>query len=215
MLFNYFSVQQPTGLEPILARWGVNVLPDKVREPKNTRSGSDVIVFSFSNHPVVNPLTGLALQLILPRPVGVLERQNPPADAPKVEVLAASSPQSTLTDDPAAAPRSYPLIVAVEQKPGSGAVRPRGATRMIVAGDSDFLDNQMIEAAANRDFAGYAVNWLLDRTVLLEGIGPRPVTEFRLTMTQNQQNNVRWLLLAALPGAVLTFGWLVWLVRRK
>ena len=32
----------------------------------------------------------------------------------------------------------------------------------------------MIDAAANRDFAGYAVNWLLDRTVLLEGIGPRP-----------------------------------------
>jgi len=34
-------------------------------------------------------------------------------------------------------------------------------------------------------------------------------------MTQAQQRNVRWLLLGALPGAVLTFGCLVWLVRRK
>ena len=117
--------------------------------------------------------------------------------------------------DSTAAPRSYPLMVAVEQKPVPGVANPRGTTRMIVAGDSFFLDNQMIESAANRDFAGYAVNWLLDRTVLLNGIGPRPVTEFRLTMTRDQQKSVRWLLLGALPGAVLVFGWMVWLARRK
>jgi hypothetical protein len=86
---------------------------------------------------------------------------------------------------------------------------------MIVVGDSFFLGNTLIESGANRDFAGYAVNWLLDRTVLLEGIGPRPVTEFRLTMTRDQQKSVRWLLLGALPGGVLAFGWLVWLVRRR
>jgi hypothetical protein len=73
----------------------------------------------------------------------------------------------------------------------------------------------MMEACANRDFVGYAANWLLDRTVLLEGIGPRPVTEFRLTMTRAQLEKVRWLLLGALPGGVLILGWLVWLVRRK
>ena len=51
--------------------------------------------------------------------------------------------------------------------------------------------------------------------MLLEGIGPRPVKEFRLTMTRDQLEKVRWLLLGALPGGVLAFGWLVWLVRRK
>jgi hypothetical protein len=141
--------------------------------------------------------------------------QNPPADAPKVDELAFSSPQSTLMGDPAAPPRRYPLIVAIEQKAVPGVANTRGTTRMIVTGDSTFLDNQMIESGVNRDFAGYAANWLLDRTVLLEGIGPRPVTEFRLTMTRVQQTNVRWLLLGALPGGVLAFGWLVWLARRK
>jgi hypothetical protein len=34
-------------------------------------------------------------------------------------------------------------------------------------------------------------------------------------MTRDQQKDVRWLLLGALPGMVLLFGWLVWLVRRK
>ena len=120
-----------------------------------------------------------------------------------------------LMGDPTAAPRSYPLMVAVEQKPVPGASNTRGTMRMIVVGDSFFLGNRQIESGANRDFAGYAANWLLDRTVLLEGIGPRPVTEFRPTMTREQQKSVRWLLLGALPGGVLVFGWLVWLVRRK
>jgi LPXTG-motif cell wall-anchored protein len=34
-------------------------------------------------------------------------------------------------------------------------------------------------------------------------------------MTQVQQRQVRWLLLAALPGGVLALGGLVWLRRRK
>jgi ABC-2 type transport system permease protein len=217
MLFNYFSVMHPTGLEPILQKWGVNVLPDVVQDLKNsiTPDGREVIVYNFSSHPAVNPLTQLALELILPRPVSKADWKNPPADAPKVDELAFSGPTSTLMRDSTAAPRSYPLMVAVEQKAVPGVASTRGTTRMIVAGDSTFLDNQVIEAGANRDFAGYAANWLLDRTVLLEGIGPRPVKEYRLTITHEQQQRVRWLLLVALPGGVLVFGWLVWLVRRK
>jgi hypothetical protein len=217
MLFNYFSIKHPTGLEPILQKWGVNVIPDVVvdRQHSTTASAQDVIVYNFGSHPVVNPLTKLALQLILPRPVSHMDSPNPPADAPKVEELAFSSPQSTLMSDSAAAPRSYPLLAAVEQKTAAGVANTRGATRILVVGDSFFLGNQMIEAGANRDFVGYAANWLLDRTVLLEGIGPRPVKEYRLTITHAQQKQVRWLLLGALPGCVLVFGWLVWLVRRK
>jgi hypothetical protein len=89
---------------------------------------------------------------------------------------------------------------------------------MVIAGDSVFLGNYYIEGGTrgvNRDFVSYAVNWLLDRPQLLDGIGPRPVTEFRLLLSRHQQQQLRWLLLGALPGCVLFFGWLVWLVRRK
>ena len=50
-----------------------------------------------------------------------------------------------------------------------------------------FSTISIIDGGANRDFAGYAVNWLLDRPTLLKGIGPRPVAEFRLMMTRQQQ----------------------------
>jgi hypothetical protein len=39
--------------------------------------------------------------------------------------------------------------------------------------------------------------------------------DFRLQITRHQERQLSWLLLAALPGAVLVFGWLVWLVRRR
>jgi hypothetical protein len=214
-LFNYASIKHPTGLEPILQLWGVNVIADAVKDPKNTMTGQDIKVRTFSQHPVVNPLTQMSLQMILPRPIERVERPNPPVNAPQVEELAFSSENSTLAIDSAEPARNYPLIVAVEQKPVAGVANPRGNTRLLVAGDSIFLGNFYIEGGANRDFVGYAVNWLLDRTTLLKGIGPRPVTEFRLLMTRTQQREVRWLLLGALPGAVLLFGCLVWLARRK
>ena len=73
----------------------------------------------------------------------------------------------------------------------------------------------MIEAAANRDFLNYAANWLCSREQLLSGIGPRPVKQFRLALSDNQKHRLFWLLLGPLPGGVLLLGWLVWLVRRQ
>jgi hypothetical protein len=153
--------------------------------------------------------------MVLPRPIAKVDWANPPANAPHVDELVLSGENSTLAGDPAAAPRNYPLIAAVDQKPVAGVAAPLGNTRIVVAGDSFFLDNQLIEAGANRDFLNYAANWLLDRQELLAGISPRPVAEFRLLLTQKQARQLDWLLLGALPGGVLAFGWLVWFARRK
>ena len=218
VLFNFLTSANPTGLEDILAGdWGVRVGDDVVQDFKNyaTSPGNDMVVSRFGDHPVVNPLAQSALELVRPRPVSRIVQKNPPADAPVVTELAFSGDTAQLKDDPTAPPRSYPLMAAVEQMPVAGVASPRGNTRIVVTGDSLFLDNQMIGAAGNRDFAGAAVNWLLDRPQLVEGIGPRPVTELQLVMTQAQQREVRAVLLGALPGAVLLLGGLVWLVRRK
>ena len=215
VLFDCNSRNNPTGLEGLLARWGVNVGFDIVQDRTETVSGTDVIVQNFNAHPVVNPLVRSKLEMILPRPVGPMSTQNAPADAPTVTVLATSGADSVLYSARGATPHSYPLMVAVEQNAVKGIASQNGNTRMIVTGDSLFLDNQVIEAGANRDFEGYAVNWLLDRPLLLNGIGPSPVVEFRLFINKAQMRDVRWLLLAALPGVVLIFGVLVWLRRRK
>ncbi len=215
MLFNYSTLRTPTGLEPVLQRWGVNVAADYVNDARSSGNNQVVLVRNFNGKTFVSPLSQLALEMVLPRPVMPIDQANKSASSPQVEALVGSSDTSTLAGDPSAAPRGYPLIASVEKKPAAGIITPRGNTRMVIAGDSLFLDNQLIEAAANRDFLNYAVNWLCNREQLLSGIGPRPVIEYRLTLTKHQLEQVRWLLLGALPGGVLFFGWLVWLIRRK
>jgi len=213
-LFNFFSRRQPTGLESVLQRRGVDILPDYVNDQASSGSDRFVIVRNFNDKTFVNPLTELALEMALPRPVVMIPGERP-AGAPQIDALVSSSEASTLADNHSIAPRSYPLITAIEQKPVAGVTSPRGNMRILVAGDSFFLDNELIEALANRDFLNYAANWLCDRDQLLNGIGPRPVTQFRLSVTQHQMKQLRWLLLGAMPGGVLVLGWLVWLVRRK
>ena len=209
-LVNSASLARPTGMEKVLAGWGVDVGDQIIQDPQGR---ADVIAWiERPVHPIIDPLLDSALQFVLPRAVGRLDVGNPPLDAPRVVVIASSSEKATAGK---LGPRRFPLAVAVEKGNVKGVITERGSTRIVAVGDSIFLGNQMIESAGNRDFLGYAVNWLLERTQLMQGLGPRPVAEFRLALTEAQFRSVVWLLLAIIPGAVLTFGLLVWLRRRR
>ena len=175
-----------------------------------------MIVQDFSpTHPIMNPLLGFAVHMILPRSDGKIRSHAPAADAPTVDELAYSGPKSYIEGEQRSLPRAYPLMVAVEKGNVKGVITERGTTRMVVVGDSIFLGNQMIDSAANRDFAGFAVNWLLDRPQLVEGIGARPINEYTLVMTNSQLHSAQWILLGGMPGAILMLGGMVWLRRRS
>jgi hypothetical protein len=216
VLFDYLSIEHPTGLEPILQKWGINVMADYVKDLDNSpNKGLDIQVLDFSKHPIVSPLAQRSLHMVLPRPVSRVVWQNPPANPPDVQELAFSGPGSTLGIDKSEPPRSYSLIVAAEQKTVAGVASPRGSTRIVTAGDSIFLGNYYIEDVGDRDFLDASINWLLDRDERVAGIAPQKVTEYRLLMSAARQRQSRWILLGALPGAVLLLGGLVWLLRRK
>lgn len=213
-LFSYASVRKSTGLEKVLAKWGVDVGQNVITDPDNTIKGTDVIISRFGKHAVVSSLHESRLHVSLPRSVGRLKLQADAADAPRVDELAFSGPRATAAGDSLRQP-PFPLMVAVEKGLIKDLITERGSTRMIVVGDSLFLGNLQIDSAANRDFAGNAVNWLLERTHLLAGLGPRPITQYRIVMSQTQLHQAQWVLLGALPGAVLLLGGLVWLRRRR
>jgi hypothetical protein len=108
---------------------------------------------------------------------------------------------------------ALPLAVAVEKGTISGVGPDRGSTRMVVVGESVFLANTLLGWEANRDFGSLAVNWLVDRSQLLQ-VGPRPFNEYRVSLTPAQMRAIRWLLLVVFPGSVTLVGLLVWLRRR-
>jgi len=217
VLFNALTAQKETGLENILAKWGVEVGRNILKDEQNSASGTkavDIIVSDFSNHAIVNALIGERMDLIRPRSISKLNSPTQPADAPKVVELAFTGPNAVAVSQ-AETPRKFPLMAAVEKSAPKGVITERGSTRIVVVGDSIFLANVPIESVENRDFAGYAVNWLLERAQLLEELGPRPIVQYKLVMTQKQLQQVEWLLLAVMPGFFLALGILVWLRRRR
>jgi hypothetical protein len=224
-LFSYLSVEKETGLEKILLDWGVEVGFNVVTDlpNSNARDGSDIVASTLGAHVIVKPLQA-SLDLIRPRSVRKKPGTLANADAPNVNELVFTGPEGMVHTDirnglvyanPATDLRTNVcLAVAVEKGRIHGVTTERGTTRIVVVGDSLFLGNQMIERRGNRDFAWLALNWLLDRSELL-AIPPRPITEYKLVMTQAEMSAVRWILLAGMPGAVLLMGLLVAVRRRK
>jgi ABC-2 type transport system permease protein len=217
-LFNAATMDRTAGLENILSnKWNVLVTDSVVTDPDNAISQfkTDVRVAAFSEHPAVKGLLNFELDLLSPRVVGELKRRENATDVPAVTTLFATERSAKLVNNPGIPAQSFPLAVAVEKRPVPGVVAGRGTTRMIVVGDSFFLANGQMKLVANRDFAGYALNWLLDRPQFTEGIGPKPVNEYRMTLPAAQLRTLRWLLLGAVPGGILLFGGLVWWRRQK
>jgi hypothetical protein len=73
----------------------------------------------------------------------------------------------------------------------------------------------MIQSAANQDFATLAANWLMNRDALLTEIPPRAITEYALSITEQQMTTLRWVFMFGAPAAALLIGGIVWLRRRS
>lgn len=218
------------GLDPVLKYWGV-VLPELrvIDCDKNflIRDGQFLVKPAYNDtgspvHPIVRALVreGLKIQMDTPRPITASTNLLRGPGAPTLAALAATSTNGipwpgdrAVTTNASELPRPpYVLVAAIEQ----GVINGHDGTRIVVAGDADFLDDRMIDGAANHTFASQTLDWLLQRPEALVGdIGPRPIKEYELFLTQSQMTQLRWLFLAAMPGAALFLGGLVWLRRRS
>jgi hypothetical protein len=207
------------GLEPMLAKqWGVRLGDSRVvdKDPDFSEGPYLFRTAHFIPHPIVNPLAKdfTPVLMVFPRPVFTNEDHGNVPGAPKVTVLAATSQRGV---DENKQTGVYGLLAAVEQGGVKGVDTPRGGgTRIVVAGDSDFLDDEVIDSwVGNREFAYLALNWLLQRPAIqLEGLVPQPIKEYKLYLTQAETSRVRWLFLGGMPAFVLALGGLVWLRRR-
>jgi hypothetical protein len=226
LLFNYNSVLQRTGLEDVLAAWGVTVGQDVVIDEKahDSQDKNNMVISTYGTHPLIKPLLGYQLYLVLPRSVAK-SAKHAAADAPQVEPLAYSTAAGRVLTDIRPDGRmlgnvrdfkgNVSVMVAVEKGGIRNVSAERGTTRMVVAGDSLFLNNNNLDREGNHQFANHAINWLLARNELLVSVPPRPMAEYKLTMTAAQMSAARWILMGTFPGGVLLLGALVWLRRRR
>jgi hypothetical protein len=211
------------GFKGTFAKWGVDLGENWIIDTGHSIAGGyGFLTTNFISHPIVKPLYDSYLYLVLPRSVEKQKSAKETADAAKVEVLFSTGPAGRVITtirngipNPTTHDRigSIPLAVAVEKGSIQGVTASRGSTRMVIVGESLFLNNSGIMSANNYDFAQLALNWLLDRPWLLN-IGPRPNREIVLAMTKSQMETTRWILLGGMPGGILVFGLLVWWQRR-
>jgi len=167
-------------------------------------------------------LIDASLYMVLPRSVSKTKTASS-SEALQVELLATTGDKGRIVTDirkgefyqsPQDFIGTVPIMAAVEKGGLRGVSADRGATRLVVVGDSVFMANNAIEQVANRQFANLALNWLLARNELLGELGPRPIKEYRLIVTKSQMNNLRLGLLAGMPGSILLLGGIVWFRRR-
>jgi len=85
-------------------------------------------------------------------------------------------------------------------------------SRMVVTGNTDFLDPERPRAEA-LDFLATSVNWLSDRESLA-GIGPRSLRTYKLPLLDAQISFINRFNLIFLPALFLLFGAFVWSSRR-
>jgi len=225
-LFMLLSPARPgvrsSGIEGLLANWGVELPGGLVVDQAQSQAGDTRVLLAerFGDHPVTRPLQGARLALIMPTAVLPALADRSRADETKVVPLIFTTEDGMIVrpmgDGHAQVETSGVISVAVAVERGAIAdlTPDRGVARLVVLGEASLLGNQLIDFEANRDFAGLAVNWLLDRQQLLH-LGPRPLREYQINLTRAQLHGAAWVLLGVLPGSAMVLGVLVWLRRRR
>jgi ABC-type uncharacterized transport system involved in gliding motility auxiliary subunit len=222
MLLNYASVQTRgrLGFDSLFAAWNLDVGLNYVRDSDEAKAQqAELVVASrFGAHPIVKPLLNSSLELVIPRSVGQRSALAG-ADSPKVSELVSTSKAGSIYSSSKSLAGSekhgsIPLAAAVEKGSIQGVSADRGVGRMVVVGDSYFLANKLLDYLSNYDFGLLAVDWLLNRDVMLSEIPPHAVKDYKFNVTEHQMQTFRWIFLLVVPGLVLITGLGVWARRR-
>lgn len=220
-----------TGLENLLAAWGVRLDADVVFDPARTLTGQEIFVKDYGQHPITRHLRNLDLTLYLPRSVEAVPGHegttgDAPADKSRVFGLAYSSDKGWAEKDLKQNPAKFDpgtdrrgpigLAVAVEKGAVSGIEVEIKPTRLVVIGNTDFVANGALEGggSGNTDFFLSAANWLVEREALM-AIGPRSPEKLVPGMNRFQQKLAFFLIVAAGPLLAALAGVAVWWRRRN
>ena len=216
-----------SGLDSLLARWGVEVAEEVV--VGMTLTGRELLVSSYGDHPITRNLRNVQTMFYLPRmlqPVATLKRGAHQVDRPTVTVLASNTEKGWAEADPETRPPHFdpasdqrgpvPLAVAVERGTVAGIDVEIKPTRLVVVGDSYFVSNASLKVGVggNIDFFMSAVNWLLEREELM-AISARDPQRVELALDRRLVQVVFLLAVVAVPGLVALTGGLIWWKRRR
>ncbi len=225
-----------SGLEPLLARYGITPSHDVVIDRVSALFGGKpdipmVPADGYESHPITK---GFRYQTFYPLATS-LTLASPAPSGVNLQALARTTPLSwgemdyqkeaptgKLRMDPNDKPG--PLVLAAvatrtlepETAPAApSAAKPsRPETRLVVFGDSDFPSNAYFNATSNGELFLNTANWLAGQEDLV-AIPAKSRLPLLVTLTQRQASLIWVISLLVAPAAILVAGIAIWVRRKK
>jgi len=225
-VFALLDPRHQSGLEDLLAEWGVIVGDDFVIDTSGIGSlfGLDFttpVAVTYGDHPITEKHRGLMTFFQLGRSVrfdggdraevegvDLVETSAQGWAETDLSVLEAKGRRTVKLDEEVDRPGPVSLAAAVwakEEEGGEGA-------RMVVFGDSDFATNQFFDYQGNGDLVLNALSWLAEDESLIS-IRPRQAGYNPIALTESQGEWIFWVTVVLIPAAVALLGVLI--VSRK
>jgi hypothetical protein len=215
-----------SGFEGPLRDLGMRLDPDVVieldKERRLSREPVEFVVTDFGDHVTTRPLQHSARVLLaLARSVTSISQDG------QVDILMRTSeqgfgktnladikPDADLTRGPGDIEGPASVALATQLKPANSVSKARGG-RLIVIGDSDFLQTPLLTAPelSNFEFASAAIGWLAERPALID-IPPKKIKSGNIVFSQEDLWALFFRVAVLLPAAALILGVAVWLNRR-
>jgi ABC-type uncharacterized transport system involved in gliding motility auxiliary subunit len=221
----FLEPEVESGLEPLLARWGVEPDDTIVVDPNPMArlfGGSPVtpVVQASAQHEATRDLANVGVAFPTTRSLVALSQ----AEVHPVPLALAGESAWAETDvkglfskgaeqDEGEKGGPLPVMMAATRTfpAEQGAAT---ASRLVAAGDGEFFTNRYQHLLGNADLFLNAVNWLAAQEDRLT-IRPRQREASRLYLTEAQATALKFATIDALPVALLGLGLAVWLVRRS
>ncbi len=196
------------------------VLPNNnlVVDPRGIQNNYWLVAGELGNHQIVNPIRDGNLNVLMfhCRSLTIEARKGiksseilttiPQAWAKNnVESGAAASPNYDEKNDTRG---KMVLGAAIEN------TEVASGSKMIIFGDSDFASNYLLANSGHKDLLVNSVNWLTDQEQLIS-IRPKELETPRILLDKDSANRIFTLSVIISPLAVIIFGGIVFLIRRR
>ena len=210
-----------TGLETLLARWGLGLGPGVLVDLQDRLAQGDltaILVRTFTEHEITQDLTSAVL-LPLSRHVTFDEQTGKDWD---FVPLARTSPNSWAETNMQGRVVSLsekedikgplPMAAALSPKKAPEEGNPRPA--IVVIGNSTFASNAFFNFPGNSDFFLHTTGWLAEERDLIS-IAPREPALHPFTPNPTQERALIYIQVVLLPLTTFLTGLIVWRKRRR
>jgi len=223
----------PTGLENILAEYGVTVDMDKIfRKVAILGTGGltqgvneETVGTRFSAHPAIRWMENVGGSIRLGPSRSITLKPVSSGSATRAEMLVETSDRYWAKSWPLAAGKKTDFVESEDRKgPFTVAAAVDGsapgdkgkevpALRAVVVGSASAFSNQNI-SPLEVDFMVNSIQWILGRNESL-GISPKTPKDFSVSLDDDQQRVIMLSTLLGIPLVTGVLGFLVWWRRRS